>query len=75
MGGAEPGARPVGDAGVERHSDDGDVCLRHLVEAGEPGEGRGAGEARNLGRVNGSDGCAHAVTSCAVGLILERVRM
>ena len=25
VGGAEPGARPVGDTGVERHSDDGDV--------------------------------------------------
>ena len=36
--GAKPRSRPVGGSGVERHSDDGDIVARHLVESGQPGK-------------------------------------
>ena len=47
---AEAGARPVGDARVERHAHDGDVGAADLVEAGQPGEGRGDRRSAGCGR-------------------------
>ena len=55
MPGPEPGARPVGDAGVERDADDGDVGVGHLVGAGQAGEGGRARVARHAGGVDRAD--------------------
>ena len=64
---AEPRAGPVGDARVERHPDDGDVHAVDLVDAGQLGERRRAGEARDPGVVD----LAHVVAVDDAG---ERVR-
>ena len=55
MARAEPGAGPVGNAGVEGDADHGDVGVRHLVDAGQSGEGCGSGIAGHLGGVYRSD--------------------
>ena len=52
---AEAGAGPVGDTGVERDADDGDIGVRHLVGAGQAGEGGRTGEPRHLGGIDRSD--------------------
>ena len=51
----EPGARPVGDAGVEGDADDGDVGMGHLVGAGQACEGGRARIARHAGGIDRSD--------------------
>ena len=75
--GAEPGPRPVGHAGVERHARDDDVGLGHLVESRQPGERGRPCEPRRLRCIDRADAprCtnslrfspnAHADTSSAV---------
>ena len=54
--GPEPGAGPVAGAGVERHAEHRDVGALDLVEPGQPGERRRAGEARDQGRVDRAAG-------------------
>jgi len=59
--GAEPGARPVGRAAVERHPRDDHVAVADLVPPGQQRERRGAGVARDLARV---DRPAYRRTGC-----------
>ena len=53
--GPEPGAGPVGDAGVERHAHHRDVRVLDLVRARQAGERAQPGPARGQGGVDGSD--------------------
>ena len=53
--GTEPGARPVADAGVERHAQDRDVRAGHLVDPRQPGEGGRPGVAGDAGGVGRAD--------------------
>ena len=48
-------SRPVRDAAVEGHADDGDVAAVHLVPSRQPREGRRSGEPRDLQRVDRTD--------------------
>ena len=63
---AEAAADPVGDAGVERDADDRDVDVLERPHVRQPGEGRGAGEARALQRVLG-DVARHAASLGGAG--------
>ena len=57
VAGPEAGARAVADPGVERHTHHRHVGTLDLVEPGQTGERRGAGEARDHGRVDRTAGC------------------
>jgi hypothetical protein len=63
---AEPGARPVGDAAVERYAKHRDVVVGDPVDLGQPGERGGAREPGHLPPVHRPDRLAdvlrHAIS-------------
>jgi hypothetical protein len=57
-GRTEPGAGPVGDAAVERDTEDGDVADVDVLAPGQPGEGGGARETGDDERIDRADGAS-----------------
>ncbi len=58
-------SRAVGRPGVEWHAQHGDVVVGDLVDRGEPGEGRGAGEAGHHAAVDRSHRFGAGVRHCS----------
>ena len=77
VAGTETGARAIGDAGVERHAEDGHVDRRHLVGSGKSGECRGPRVPGDLGGVRwaADGGSCHRATPLFGGLVVDGRRI